>query len=502
VTLNSTIQNGVPRDITPAGGAVLVSEASVTNAFALGWQMADLYAKAAIAGEPRAPGAGAAAPAAALPTLCTTRSWPGPDRLYLLIRQIQTEAAKLKTSFDAAGTPKALSQQLDAFASKAEDLVATTSDTAALRAGLDAAHTGLQMALWAADFRLGKAYALGHTLAETCLLPKDQASFEHAFGARLVDVEDNLADLASNLPRHSSRAVSLSLRIWEQWAVNPKLGKKPLTWPNPGVSAALHRQGELWRSVLSGEKLGQDMLQASSYVAAFKALVRRTLRFGPMVWVILAAIVLALGGGIYLLVAQSGTLAKLGGAGLSALAAVGVSGSALKRQLSNIATEFEGQLWQAELDWAIAQAITVQPGEWNVKLRNVDVPARGRDPRVEANTATLHRLQAAIAGRNQAKVRKLLHSRCEQQSDGSILASGADQVAGWLGQQPPLAVLPTLLSAGRRPGTLLSEHGLDAHASESSWFVWTFRHAKIAQVLEYHDEFAARLAAWLPGESG
>jgi hypothetical protein len=497
-----TTQNGVPHDasVAPRATPALVSQASVTNAFAVGWQMADLYAKAAIAGTEAAPPLdtdGGGGP----PTLRTRKSWSARDQLQLHIRQIQTEVAKLKASFDSASAPPFLSQQLADFASEAEDLLGHTGDTADLRAGLDRAHTKLQMALWAGDFRLGKAYDLGHTLAETCLHPMDQASFDHAFSARLVDVEDTLADLASNFPAHSSRAVSLSLCLWEQWAVNPKLNKQPLRWPNPGVRAALHRQGELWRAVLSGEKCGKDMLQSANYAAAFKALFRRTLSLGPMLWVLLGLIPLALGGGIYLLATQSGTIAKLGGAALSALAAVGISGSALKRQLSSIGAEFEGQLWQAELDWAIAEAITVPPGPWNVKFKNVDVPARGRDPRVEANTAALRRLRAAIAAGSLAKVRELIHSTCERRSDGGTLARTGDEVAGWLVQQRPLASKPKQLAAGRRPGTLFCEHEIDANAAESWWFVWTFRHGRVSQVFEYGDELSARLAAWLPGDN-
>jgi hypothetical protein len=494
-------QNGVARDepAAPPATSGLVSQTSVTNAFAIGWQMADLYAKAAIAGrEATAPrdsnGDGGS------PTLRTRKSWSAQDQLQLHIRQIQTEVAKLKACFYSFSAPQYLSAQLADFASKAESLLADTGDTASLRAGLDGAHNILQMALWAGDYRLGKAYGLGHTLAETCLHPADQASFDHAFSARLVDVEDTLADLASNFPAHASRAVSLSLRLWEQWAVNPKLNKQPLSWPNPGVRAALHRQGELWRAVLSGEKCGKDMLQSANYTAAFKALFRRTMRFGPMLWVLLGLIPLALAGGIYLLATQSGTIAKLGGAALSALAAVGISGSALKRQLSSIGAEFEGQLWQAELDWAIAEAITVPPGPWNVKFKNVDVPARGRDPRVEANTAALHRLRAGIGARKLAKVRELLHSTCEHRRDGDTLASTGDAVAGWLVEQHPLASKPKQLSAGRRPGTLFSEHGVDADAAESWWFVWTFRHGRVSQVFEYHDEPSARVAAWLPAD--
>jgi hypothetical protein len=497
MTAVAAAQNGVPPDASSPSSATraLVCEASVTGAFSLGWQMADLYAKAASAGRESEPERGSRDGDGGSPSLRTLGSWSGPDRVRLLIRQIQTQVAKLKSIFDSEGAPRDLSTQLGDFASTAEDLVARSGDATNLRAGIDSAHTSLQIVLWEADFRLGKAYGLGHTLAETCLLPKGRASFETAFSARLVDVEEALADLASNLPAHSSRAVSLSLRLWEEWAVNPKLNKKALTWPNPGVRAALHRQGELWRSVLSGEKRGQDMLQGANYVAAFKALVRRTLRFGPWLWAVLIAITVALGAGIYLLAAQSGTAAKVSGAALSALAALGISGSALKRQLTTIGAEFEGQLWQAELDLAIAEAITVAPGEWNVKLKNIELPARGRDPRVECDTAVLHRLRAAIGAGSLAKVRKLLHFACEQQRDGNPIASTGDEVARWLVAQQPLASVPKQISAGRRPGTLFCEHALEA---EARWFVWCFRHGRVCQVLEYHDEPMARAAAWLP----
>jgi hypothetical protein len=489
-----------PGSVT-AQAVPLAAPAAITTAFAVGWQMASLFAKT-----PKSERAAAAAPAEEVPPLQSVSSWPVEEQRRLLACQLQTEVGRLKIAVAAAGVPRVLSQMLDLFIHRAEVLAASAEKPADLRPRLITAHKDLQMALMAADFRLGKAYDLGRALADTCLLPKDKKSFEGAFSARLVAVEDGLADIASNLPPHSARAVSLSLRTWEVWSVNPRLENQPLTWPNPAVSAALHRQGEVWRSLLSGEKLGQDMLEAADYFSAFRALIRRTLRLGPWLAAILLGILVALAGGIYLLVAQHGTVAKLVGSALSALAALGITGSALRRRLTSVGTEFDRQIWQAELDWAIADAITVAPGRWNVKLRKIEMPARGRDPRAADNTATFHELSNAIRGRGIKawkawklwKLRSLLHSTCKHERDGEPVATEGKVVADWLMQQPYLADAPEALWAGRRPGTLLSAHLKKADPVQSVWLVWTFRHGKVSQLEEFGDDKrGAYNAAWL-----
>lgn len=116
-------------------------------------------------------------------------------------------------------------------------------------------------ALTAADFRIGKAYRLGVALASTTLSPESDGELDRSFGTRAIEIRTALADLASVMRPHASRAVALSLRTWESWAADPELDGKPLASDDwAAVRCALRRQGQLWRALLSGEKDGIDML--------------------------------------------------------------------------------------------------------------------------------------------------------------------------------------------------------------------------------------------------
>jgi hypothetical protein len=173
---------------------------------------------------------------------------------------------------------------------------------------------------------------------------------------------------------------------WQHWAAG---SDREAQWRGDGVVAALVRQGQVWRALLSGEKAGTDMLGADDYVGAFRTLVARLVRHRPWVWgaaMLMAAAIAAL---IYLFVTERGTVQHVVAIGLSALAAVGISTAALKRALNDVTSEIEAQVWRAELDFAIAEAITVPAADWIVKLKKIELPApRGTDPQSGEKAAT------------------------------------------------------------------------------------------------------------------
>ena len=211
-------------------------------------------------------------------------------------------------------------------------------DLGALRQAIEKLHLGCSSALTSADFRLEKAFTLGHALAETSLLPEDRGSFDRAFGPRIVSIKNWLADLASVLPPHPSRAVALSLRTWESWAAEPTQDGEPIAWPKQGagVRAALRRQGELWRALLAAEKSAPDMLDTNHYLRAASALVAALnssiWRFLRPLAIPLAVAILLLGGGVALLL-LTGTAGQVVGAIAAAAGAVGITGAGLRARL-------------------------------------------------------------------------------------------------------------------------------------------------------------------------
>ena len=197
-----------------------------------------------------------------------------------------------------------------------------------------------------------------------------------------------LADLASNLPAHSSRAVTLSIAQWKTWSANPQLDKKTVDLAAEPVQHALRRQGDVWRSVLSGEKLGTDMLSADDYLRASKALFRHVVRSRPWLWIVLLVAAALVGLGVYLVVTAASAVKAVSGVVLSVLGALGISTASLKRAFGQLETELGGAVWGAELDNAIADAITFAPGARRLKPKRrigslgrqtVEVPPRGPD---------------------------------------------------------------------------------------------------------------------------
>ena len=252
----------------------------------------------------------------------------------------------------------------------------------------------IEEALTAASTRLGKAFRLGFDLATTCRLPAtaELTNLQEVFGLRAVSIQQALADLSSALPDHASRAVSLSLAVWQHWAAGPELGRHAVQLPNESIGKAVARQGEVWYAVLSGEKAGKDMLGLKDYGNAIWSLVRRAASRWWL-WVVGILTVGAAAAGIYLLVAHGPAIKKLIGAALTGLGAVGLRVASLKQLVGQASVEVEQEIWGAELDLAIADAIMVPPGDWRLEVGSPEIelpPPRGVDPYYARHARTIH----------------------------------------------------------------------------------------------------------------
>jgi hypothetical protein len=127
----------------------------------------------------------------------------------------------------------------------------------------------------------------------------------------------------------------------------------------------LRGQGKLWRALLSGEKLGTDMLETKNYLDAASGLLRRiravVLR-SIVRFPFLSLLVVGLFAGGVLLILSQGTKASIA-AGLGGiLASLGISWKAIGASVGKVVAKLEQPLWGAELDAAIVDAITLLPG--------------------------------------------------------------------------------------------------------------------------------------------
>jgi hypothetical protein len=333
----------------PAGAAPPATagpDPHVGAAFALGWQMAELY-------EP-APAPHDGAPAAAARGLPGLGQLPPGQRRALGLAQVQVALARLRRSIEAAEleTP-----DLDA-ARRALDGSAAAADP---REAIARLHTQLLLVLTAVDYRLGKAYGLGRALADTTRGPRDLGALRRELDPhRVATLAAWLSDLGSALPPHAGQVVRSSLQAWSQWAAGAGDGDvHPATW------RLLRRQGELWRALLSGEKRATDMLSPVNYLDAarrqlgqVRALVAGFLRRFPL---LVALIVALFAAGVVLMLTLDDSGGIAAGAG-AILASAGLSWKGIGRGLETLLAKVERPLWEAELSAAVADATCLVPG--------------------------------------------------------------------------------------------------------------------------------------------
>jgi hypothetical protein len=329
---------------------------SVCGAFALGWQMSELYRLAA----PPAPAAGAAAAhASALPhTLPGNTDLTAAQVTELTIASVAKAIERLPGGVDQPST--------DGLGQGAKGT---------LRRRVYALHLELLSALGAADFRLAKAYGLGRAMAD-CAYPHAsleelRRDFAHDQAAPL---EEWLTDLATAFPAHATRSVAHTFADWKRWlaatppTVQTATGQppRPLDWATDerAVQERVARQAKLWRTLLSGEKRPEDMLEPEGYMACAQLAFSRShalmLAFLRRVWVpFVVAIVTILVLLVVAIVASS--VAGVIAAVAAAAAALGLTWKSAATSVGSVAVNLEKPIWSAELDSAIGQAISCVP---------------------------------------------------------------------------------------------------------------------------------------------
>ena len=239
----------------------------------------------------------------------------------------------------------------------------------AIRKAILDLHIALLIQLTAADYRLGKAYGLGRALADTCAsahgdaTERRQALAHHLEPHRALVMIGWLDDLKTVLPAHASQGVADSLQRWTQWAETADLTTLDPKAVND-TTRVLHRCGQRWRAILSGEKDAEDLLTTSDYVNAARATlahvgaIARSLAWqlrGPLA---LAAVLI--GVGIWLIVANHSTAQVLAGLGTIA-GGLGITWRSAAGALGHLSLDLVRPLWEAQIDLAVATRLTPLP---------------------------------------------------------------------------------------------------------------------------------------------
>ena len=213
----------------------------------------------------------------------------------------------------------------------------------------------LVAALLARDVRLAKAFGVGRQLnliAYGTQEPADPRPTSTELNSHdVTGMIDGLDDLTSALPPHAGRAVANSVRAWQKAH-------------EPPARDVLQAQCELWRMVLTGEKLATQLLEPENYIDAAENLAVKLRATGTALlrqyapWVGLVIFLLLAGAGVLLFVHSAASRAA---AGLSSvLLALGLTWKGIGTTLGKLAAQVEGPLWGAELDGAVTAAITLE----------------------------------------------------------------------------------------------------------------------------------------------
>ena len=140
------------------------------------------------------------------------------------------------------------------------------------------------------------------------------------------------------------------------------------------MTRTLHRQGQLWRAILSGEKDAVDLLCTNDYLFAADQLLghirRLTLGLLRRFWIATATVAAILAAAlvtIYTVRAASPVLAAV----LTAAGAIGLSWKGAAAGLGRVLAQAQRPLWESQLDAAVANAVTLMPWE----RRAADRPA-------------------------------------------------------------------------------------------------------------------------------
>jgi hypothetical protein len=238
-------------------------------------------------------------------------------------------------------------------------------------------HIALLVELTAADYRLGKAYGLGRALADTCAAARGDeterrtALAHHLEPHRALVMTAWLDDLKTVLPAHASQGVADSLGRWTRWAETVDLAALDPRAVND-TARVLHRCGQRWRAILSGEKDAQDVLTTSDYVSAARGTLARVgVIARSLAWQLrgpLAVAAVLIGVGIWLIIANHSTAQVLAGLGTVA-GGLGVTWRSAAGALGHFSLDLSRPLWEAQVDLAVAARLTPLPQRDYVPLQ-------------------------------------------------------------------------------------------------------------------------------------
>ncbi len=360
--------------------------AAVRSAFALGWHVAELNYR-----EDRHP-------AVSRDRLRQISAIDARTRRQLLMAQISADLDTLGLERRGPVTPVRMAPGVEAR--KADVPGEPDMPEIELKHGSPSEvrhlHTAILLRLTVKDFEIGKAYSLGVNLGQLVLEAyatvwpdgPDDADAKAALPGlgevfaleRVMEIWSSIKDLKSRFPPYSADPVAATLHDWFTWS-GGAYGVQA-TETRGTIADRLHRQGQLWRALLSGERSPKDCLLFPNYVDAASDMVRRygglAVRVLATGWGTLLLGILAAAVAVLILIAAQRLLNNLVASLAGLVAAFGVSWAGIAAVVKRAIGPAEDALWEAEMMAAIAVAINYVP---EVPADSAAFKLRGDDPR-------------------------------------------------------------------------------------------------------------------------
>ncbi|MGA4684190.1 hypothetical protein [Micromonospora sp. AB353] len=268
-------EHGTPRD----------ERTAVVTALRLGWSMADAYHHAQTAdltedGHRQVP---------APPKLSNLTELAGRHRLSMYLDGVDVALAQI-----APLTP--LGRTVPSTAA-ARRITGAGADREPLLRALDDLNIDVLRWTMATNHRVGVAYRLGRSLADT-VRRGDADQLAARFGGRHLQISRWLDELASVLPPYSAAVVRRSLAAWATAVGRATVG-------DPGeaglaeLARELRNQGDLWQDVLTGGLHPRDLLDEENWAVVARNVIIRDRKLVAQAargifWPVLAPLLLVL----------------------------------------------------------------------------------------------------------------------------------------------------------------------------------------------------------------
>ncbi|MCO1596669.1 hypothetical protein M8C17_16050 [Micromonospora sp. RHAY321] len=329
--------------------------ACIVTALRLGWWMADAYhhgqhAELGLAADARSPG-----PPAKLSNF-TEMSAPRRMRMYLDGVDVALgQIAELTRHTGPLPDTSASRERLPDLDRPGP------ADPGPLLLALDDLNMEVLRWAMATNHRIGLAYRLGRSLADT-VRSGDAAQLARRFGGRQIEISRWLEELASVLPPYSAAVVRRSLTTWAT-AVE-KAGRGDPTEPALAeLARELRNQGDLWRGVLTGGLHPRDLLDEEDYAVVARNLIIRDRRLVAQAargifWPVLVPLLVVL----FAVVGVSAAAASGSPATRATVALLGLGAglAAIWRSVSGPALAVAGEVNRPLLDSELAARMAVR----------------------------------------------------------------------------------------------------------------------------------------------